>query len=303
MAYIEEPENTVYSISLDIPIYNPDTDSKCRTPQVLAWYVEGSEQILVGADLLLEGVEVVLNTGEVGTINNGLAIIPLLAPLVYGDEVWAEINTESCKTKSCSVFVSRVATSCVLDPENKPSGELTGRLVCREKDMYREVYDGDGGYSAEGVLTQEDCIYCGGNLPNCEEPPIEPTTFYNIVSCQDGKIYQTTTILSVSNQRVTHPIHGVHRWNGTTQTTAPSFRGEVLINVGDINCPSDGTLYYNIAKCADATIHKTTTALTISGQRVRKGVDYYFWLGSTTYDSSNSIGSVDEIVTGAFMCP
>ena len=83
---IEEPENTVYSISLDIPIYNPDTDSKCRTPQVLAWYVEGSPQILVGADLLLEGVEVVLNTGENGIINNGLEIINLEAPLDYDDE-------------------------------------------------------------------------------------------------------------------------------------------------------------------------------------------------------------------------
>ena len=300
---IEEPENTVYSISLDIPIYNPDTDSKCRTPQVLAWYVEGSPQILVGADLLLEGVEVVLNTGETGIINNGLAIINLEAPLVYADEIWVEINTESCKARSCSVYVARVATNCVLDPENKPSGELTGRLVCVEKDMYREVYDGDGGYTQEGVLAQEDCIYCGGNFPNCEEPPIEPTTFYNIISCQDGKIYQTTTVLSVSNQRVTHPIHGVHRWNGTTQTTAPSFRGEVVINVGDTGCPTDGTRYYNIMKCGDGTTKQTTTVLTISGQRVKKGVDYFFWLGSTTFSPTDNIGSVDEVVTGAFNCP
>lgn len=300
MAYIEEPENTVYSISLDIPVYNPDTDSKCRTPQVLAWYVEGSEQVLVGADLLLEGIEVSLNTGETGIINDGVAIINLESPLIYGDEIWAEINTESCKAKSCSVYVSRVASLCIQDPENMPSGELTGRLVCVEKNMYREVYDGDGGFTAEGVLAQEDCIYCGGNLPNCEEPPTEPTTFYNIVSCQDGSVYQTTTVLTVSNQRVSHPIHGLHRWNGTTQTTAPNFRGEVSILVGETGCPAV-TTYYNIVKCADGSIKQTPTVITINNQLVSHGTGEHRWNGTTTTTPTDNIGTV-VIMVGQFAC-
>lgn len=297
---LEGPENIVQSISLDVPIYNPDTDSKCKTPNILAWYVEGSEQILVGADLLLEGVEVILNTGETGIINNGLAIINLESPLVYADEIWVEINTESCKAKSCSVFVSRVATNCIQDPENKPSGELTGRLVCSEKNMYREVYDGDGGYTQEGVLAQEDCIYCGGNLPNCEEPPTEPTTFYNIVSCVDGNVYQTTTVLTVSNQRVSHPIHGLHRWNGTTQTTVSNFRGEVSILVGETGCPST-ILYYNLVRCFDGHIAQTTTVITRMNQRVAGIGGAYIWSGTTTSTPTNMIGAV-TLYPGAFGC-
>ena len=282
---------------------------KCKTPKILEFCIEGSTEVLVGADLLLDGVEVTLHdsTGQIGDgiINGGLALILLGDPLVYATEIWCEINTASCVSKSCSAFVGRISTDCVIDASDNPSGELTGRLICSEKDFYREVYDGDGGVIAKGVLAQEDCIYCGGNLPNCEEPPIEPTTFYNIVSCVDGNVYQTTTVLTVANQRVSHPIHGLHRWNGTTQTTAPNFRGEVSILVGETGCPAT-TLYYNIVRCSDGTVKQTTTVRNIVNQSLAKAGDSYpaggyVWNGTTTTTPTENIGTV-TILTGEFGC-
>ena len=281
---------------------------KCKTPKILEFCIEGSTEVLVGADLLLDGVEVTLHdsTGQIGDgiINGGLALVLLGDPLVYATEIWCEINTASCVSKSCSAFVGRISTDCVIDAADKPSGELTGRLICSEKDFYREVYDGDGGVIAKGVLAQEDCIYCGGNLPNCEEPPVESTTYYNVVSCQDGNVYQTTTVLTVANQRVSHPIHGLHRWNGTTVVTTnpPAFRGEMSILSGETGCPAPATLYYIIKSCANGQLYKTTTVLTVANQRVSNDpYGEHVWMNATTTDGSGEIRTV-VIMPGIFGC-
>jgi len=235
--YIEEPENQVDIITLDIPIYNPDTDSICKTPQILAWAIEDSVNLLVGTDLLLEGVELVLNTGETAIVRNGVAIFDLENPLYFGQEIWAEVNTLECQARSCSVYAARIANICLADSSQQISGSLTGRLICVEKDFYAQVYDGDGGVYA-GIKKQEDCIICGGTLPNCLEPPTEETTFYNIVGCNDGLTYQTTTVLTVANQRVRDSLGVLYKWANTTTTTATAFKGVVTILDGEINCPS-----------------------------------------------------------------
>ena len=168
--------------------------------------------------------------------------------------------------------------------------------------MYRSVYDGDGGIDAIGVLAQEDCIYCGGNLPNCEEPPVEPTTFYNIVSCADNKVYQTITPLTVANQRVSHPIHGEHKWNGTTQTTAPAYRGEVTVLTGLTNCSTPTPIYYNIINCSDYQVYQTNTPIQYNNQRVRDDTyGAYRWNGTTTTVLSNARFNV-IIMDGEFGC-
>jgi len=237
--YIEEPENQVDIITFDIPIYNPDTDSKCKTPQILGWAVEDSTELLVGADFLLEGVELVLNTesAETAIVRNGFAIFNLENPLYFGQEIWAEVNTEDCQARSCSVFVSRIANVCLSDSTEQVSGSLTGRLICVEKDFFAQVYDGEGGVYA-GIKKQEDCIICGGALPNCIDPPSETTTLYNIVGCQDGLTYQTITEITVSNQRVRDTLGKLYRWNGTTTTTSTNYIGVVEILTGETNCPT-----------------------------------------------------------------
>ncbi len=303
MAYFEDILNTTPYLTFDVEYFDP-LDTKCKTPKVLAFCVEDSTQILVGLDGLSEGIQVILNTGETGTIAGGVALIELNDPLVYGDEVSVEIDTEECKATSCSCFAGRISANCVSSIGDRPSGELTGRLGCVEKDLYREVYDGDGGVNIQGVLVQENCIYCNGQLPNCIEPPVEVTTFYNIVRCSNGQIYQTDTVFSVSNQRVNHDIHGLHYWNGTTQVSAPNYVGEVTISVGLTLCPEVPVItYYDIVSCADGLIYQTQTVITVSNQRVSHGTfGEHYWNGNTrTSGSINDRGAV-TIMTGIFGC-
>jgi hypothetical protein len=242
--YIEEPESQVDVITLDIPIYNPDTDSICKTPKILGWAIEDSVNLLVGADLLLEGVELVLNTGETAIVRDGLAIFDLENPLYFGQEIWAEVNTEECQARSCSVYASRIANVCLTDSTQQIAGTLTGRLICVEKDLFAQVYDGDGGVYP-GIKKQEDCIICGGSLPNCLEPPIEETTFYNIIGCNDGLTYQTITELTTPNQRVVHANGRTYKYANTTTTTATAYIGTVNIATGQTNCPTVETACNN----------------------------------------------------------
>lgn len=304
MAYLEEPENEVEVVSFDMPIYNPDTDSLCKTPKILGFCVEDSEVLLVGNEFLSDGVQVVLNTGEVGIISEGLAVIDLNLPLVFGAEVWVEIDNETCKARSCSVYVSRIASVCLVDSSEQEAGSLTGRFRANGKDMYAEVYDGDGGVDL-GPIIQPDCIYFGGNLPNCIEPPIETTTYYNIVSCANGQVYQTDTVLAVASQRVNHPIHGLHYWNNTTvETNSPSaYRGEVTILAGLTLCPSEPVItYYDIVSCADSQVYQTQTILTINNERVSHGTfGEHYWNGNTRTTTLNDRGFVNRL-SGLFGC-
>lgn len=210
---------------------------KCKTPEILAFCTEGSEVLLVGKEGIADGTEITLNTGESGITLDGIVVIGLNEPLKYGDAVWCEIDNEDCKARSCTVYVNKISTYCIPDATNKPAGELTGRFLCVESDLYREVYDGDGGVYP-GIKVQEDCIFCGGNLPNCLEPPSEVTTFYNITSCLDGLTYQTNTVIAVSNQRVTDSNGKTYNWNGTTQSSATSYVGAVTLVTGQTGCPT-----------------------------------------------------------------
>jgi len=226
----------IHTLTLDLEVYSIEL-AKCVTPKIIGFATEGSNFILVGASGA-DGIEVRLNTGEVGTIENGVCYIELIEPLAFGDEVWAEIVTDNCNTRSCSVYASRIANYCIESAYNRPAGQLNGRLVCVESDFYRQVYDGDGGVYA-GVLAQEDCIYCGGVLPNCiEEPPSEITTFYNIVSCSNGLTYQTETVLSTLNQRVSDSSGNNYYYNGTTQTSAVAYVGAVSLVGSETGCPT-----------------------------------------------------------------
>jgi len=303
--YLEEPENTVQILTLDIPIYNPDTDSKCKTPAIIGFAVEDSEFLLAGGQLLLEGVQLVLSTGETANVNNGIALFELNEPLQFGQEIWVEVNTDECKTRSCSVFVSRISSFCIESAIDKPAGELTGKYRCIESDLYQEVYDGDGGVEL-GPIVMENCIYCpGGTLPNCLEPPEgETVTYYNIVRCSDNKVFQTTTVITVANQRVNSDVHGIHYWNGTTQTSAPAFIGEVTEISGQTLCPSVPVrTYYNLVNCATGLINQTDTPLSFPNQRVwNASFGTHYWNGTTQTSSSAYIGAV-SIFGGQFGCP
>lgn len=300
--YLEEPENTVQILTLDMPIYNPDTDSKCKTPSILGFAVEDSEFVLAGGQELLEGVQLVLSTGETANVINGLAFFELNEPLTFGQELWVEVNTDDCKTRSCSIYVPRIASFCIESASDKPAGELTGKYRCIESDLYAEVYDGDGGVEA-GSLVQENCRYCpGGTLPNCLEPPTTPTTFYDVVRCSDLKVYQTDTVLTVANQRVNSVVFGTHYWNGNTRTSAPAYIGDVSILSGETLCPSvPSVTYYNIKRCSDNKLLQTTTPLSATDQRVSHATGEHVYLNTYTTVVTENIGPV-VIMPGVTGC-
>lgn len=298
--------NEVTQITLELDGFDPN-DTRCKTPKVLAFCVEDSTQMLIGLDGLSEGIQVTLNTGEAGIIVGGLALIELNDPLVYGDEVWVEIDTEDCKTKSCSYFAGRISANCVSSIGDRPSGELTGRLGCVEKDLFREVYNGDGGVTVQGVLVQENCIYCNGQLPNCIEVPDEVSEYYNVVSCTDNKVYQVICddIIAIPNQRLNHPIHGFHYWNGTKQSSSPNYRGSVTIVLGQTLCPALIKTYYRIVACYNqpnaGTIYETDGPL-LNDQLVYNPVFGYLRHNGTTTTSNGSY-IVTSVIAGQFSCP
>lgn len=279
----------------------------CSTPIIKAFAHEGSWWVLVGAEGIDDGTEVELNTGDGGVFSSGLALIQLITPLIASQKIIASIDTEDCQVSSCEVTVAATEGSqaaCDFGVYDQPAGFLTGRMICVGKDLYHQVWDGEGGVINEGVLIQESCVECGGINPRCEEDPVFPR-FYNVVRCSNGLTYQTSTELTVSGQRVTHPTFGLMRWDNTyidTLTPANAI-GSVTPVSGQTGCPAAGSgnggggpvTYYNLVSCLNEQVYQTTTVLSFPNQRVSTPTGELYWNGTTTSVASSPIGPVTPL--------
>lgn len=117
--------------------------------------------------------------------------------------------------------------------------------------------------------------------------------YYNLISCLNGQTYQTTTVLSFPNQRVSTPTGELY-WDGTTTAVASSPIGEVT-PLGSTMCSGGsggGTVYYNIVSCAGGGVYQTETVLTLQNQRVSTPLGEHFWDGSTTGVATHPRNSV-----------
>lgn len=165
------PENdAVYSITEN---EIEDSEFKCVQPDFIGGVEEGSSYVLISAPDTPNGVRVYVNTGEFGYVKSEKCLIKLDAPLIAESEIWCYISTDACNVESCKYVVGAVISGndgCLTDEVNLPQGTLVGTFICLGVDYYAEEWDGFGN-KVLGTLIQEDCIYCGGELPNCEEVP------------------------------------------------------------------------------------------------------------------------------------
>lgn len=162
-----EVEASVRVSALSGAVYFAKCDAVCNTPVLIGSYAGGDRHLFVELDMP-NGTKVVALTGEEGFVHGKKATIELLKPLRTGQRIGVMVDTPTCKTKSCEVVVSEMTEmGCEIKNETQTAGTLTGELVCMAKDLYRMVFDGNGGKYA-GILVQEDCIYCGGSLPKTD---------------------------------------------------------------------------------------------------------------------------------------
>lgn len=150
-----------------------ESEFKCVQPDFIGGVEEGSTYVLISAPEIPNGVRIYLNSGEFGYVKSEQCLIKLDTPLIAESEIWCFINTEFCNVESCKYVVGSVISGnagCLSEDVNLPQGTLVGTFICLGKDYYAEEWDGYGN-KVLGTLIQEDCIYCGGELPNCEEVP------------------------------------------------------------------------------------------------------------------------------------
>lgn len=301
-SYIEEPAWPPLEIVMDVELES--VGSECATPEITSVLYEGAWHVNLLATGISDGIYVSLSTGDTGAFFANNAHIVLSSPLVAGDVIYAEIDTENCKTRSCNYTVLRIKQRlafCDIEPFTQAAGLVTGGFLCVEKDLYAEVHDGEGGVYP-GILIQESCVVCGGINPNCDEEEGVPR-YWNLVKCANGTTYQTDTPILIAGQRVTSLVHGNMRWDGTyIDTLTPSnYIGSVSIVSGQTGCPSGGgggggTTYWNIVSCADGLIYQTTTPLTFPNQRVsHETFGEHYWNGTTTGTASALRGTVTPL--------
>jgi len=150
-----------------------DSEFRCIQPDFIGGVEEGSTYVLISAPEIPNGVRIYLNSGEFGYVKGEKCLIKLDAPLIAESEIWCYISTDSCNVESCKYVVGSVISGnagCLSEDVNLPQGTLVGTFICLGVDYYAEEWDGYGN-KVLGTLIQEDCIYCGGELPNCEEVP------------------------------------------------------------------------------------------------------------------------------------
>lgn len=282
----------------------------CSTPIIKAFAHEGSWWVLVEATGIDNGVAVELSTGDTGEFLGGLALVELSEPLTAGRKLTASIDAVGCQVTSCEVFVSSIEGSdysCDFGVYDQPAGFLTGRMICVGKDLYHQVWDGEGGVINDGILIQESCVECGGINPRCDNDPVLPR-YWNVVRCSNGMTYQTSTELLIPGQRVSHPTFGDLRWDNTyTDTLTPANNiGTVTIVSGQTGCPAgsgggSGSLYFNLVSCANGQIYQTPTTISFPNQRVSHELHgELYWNGETTSVASNLLGPVTPL--GATGC-
>jgi hypothetical protein len=141
--------------------------------------------------------------------------------------------------------------------------------------------------------------------------PVSPTNSYLLQRCSDGvqfrgDISQTLPFNSTvfDSNNISYIVIG----NATGSETNVG----TLSSNGNLGCPANPvsvsvsvvspTTYYNIQRCSDGVQFKTTTPLSTNNQRVTDGSGTtYIYIGTTTTDSTNNIGSVTN--TGLTGCP
>jgi hypothetical protein len=158
-------EVTAQCSGLSEAVYFAKCDAVCVQPKLLGSYVAGDKHLFVEAEMP-NGTKVVASTGEEAFLLGGKAMIELVKAMEVGQRIFARVDTPLCQSASCKVIVSeKVESGCDVSSVFQSAGVLTGEMVCVGKDLYRMGWDGNGG-KRPSVLVQEDCIYCGGTLPN-----------------------------------------------------------------------------------------------------------------------------------------
>lgn len=169
MQYIELPYYLQQTLTIDAEL-NDLTDN-CFEPRIIEGAVEGSSVVIISAEGMPNKVLVILNTGDIAYIENEFAIIRLKYPLRKGQTISVAYNAPNCKVSSCAVAVKGLlADSDACNPRESflPAGTLTGTMRCDDKQLYRVAHDGNGGFM-KGAVVYEDCIWCGGTKPDCED--------------------------------------------------------------------------------------------------------------------------------------
>lgn len=167
--YIQFPFYVTNIMTLDIEL--DDLSDNCYEPRIIEGHVEGSSMVVVVAGGMPDKTVIELSTGDLGIIYNGFALVELKYPLRKGQVINAFFNTPKCKVSGCGVEVMGLVSNpeaCRPRTDLPPSGTLTGVLLCEGKQLYRQIHNGNGGF-AKGEVVYEDCIWCGGVEPNCEE--------------------------------------------------------------------------------------------------------------------------------------
>lgn len=156
--------------SLTINSLAEETEFVCNQPEIINGAYDSSNYILVQCIDLPDWTRIYVNSGEFGFVKNSIALIKLNEPLKTGNDIWVYVATDNCNVESCRFTIGGYISSdesCTYISDNPISGTLTGMMICLGQDLHREVYDQYGNKTV-GVIVQEDCIYCGGNQPNCD---------------------------------------------------------------------------------------------------------------------------------------
>lgn len=281
----------------------------CIAPEILDFAYEGSLHLLVGADGIENGTEIQLSTGEIGIASDGKAVIVLSEPLKLGDSVYAFIDGEDCTIQGCAISVNGVENPniCTVSVDDLPFGYSTGKMICKNGNLWLLVSDGEGGM-IEGHMIQESSKICGGIHPNCE-PTGDLPRYYNVMRCSSGIVYQTSTNLGAyaTGQRVSHAVYGTLRYEGSyvETTTPPNPIGTVTIAAG-----SGCVAYYNLVSCGNGQIYQcekvytagmVETTMTIPNQRVSTPQGEHYWDGTMTY-TPTALRTNVVVLAGELMC-
>jgi len=151
-----------------------ETDFNCIQPSFINGVYEGSKFVLIDATGLPDGLRIYMNTGEYGFVRDSRCLISLNSPMVANDDVWCYISTINCNVESCTYTVGSVISGsfvCSTETNSPIPNTLTGAFVCDvDHNLRAEIFD-EYGNPTMGEIAFEDCIWCGGTLPNCEEVP------------------------------------------------------------------------------------------------------------------------------------
>lgn len=163
------------NIEIELSNSIDETDFTCIQPKFKNGVYEGSKFVLIDASGLPDGLRIYMNSGEFAIVKDEVCMIVLNNPMQANTDVMCFINTANCQVESCTYTVGSLISGnfvCSTDSNSPIPGTLTGAFVCNPetKDLHQEVFN-EFGETVMGEIYFEDCLWCGGTLPNCEEVP------------------------------------------------------------------------------------------------------------------------------------